>query len=81
MVTDCKGFKVVVKGKTVDPLKVLERIQQKSRRKVELLTQLPKPPAEDEKKAEEEVKEKPKEEEKKEEVSSFFPLSFVIIFF
>eukprot|EP00262_Sarcandra_glabra_P007955 TRINITY_DN21107_c1_g1_i2.p2 TRINITY_DN21107_c1_g1~~TRINITY_DN21107_c1_g1_i2.p2 ORF type:complete len:304 (+),score=105.68 TRINITY_DN21107_c1_g1_i2:222-1133(+) len=65
VVTDCKSHTVVVKGKTADPLKVLERIQRKSHRKVELLTPLPpKPPAEEPKKEE---KEKPKPEEKKEE--------------
>lgn len=73
MITDCKAHKVIVKGKTADPLKVQERIQRKSHRKVELLTELPKPPPEDPKKAEEE-KEKPKQEEKKEEV--FFPPLF-----
>ncbi|XP_058103094.1 heavy metal-associated isoprenylated plant protein 7-like [Magnolia sinica] len=61
--TDCKSHKVVVKGKKADPLKVLERIQRKSHRKVELLTPIPKP-VEEPKKAEEE---KPKPEEKKEE--------------
>ncbi|KAJ8644211.1 hypothetical protein MRB53_005959 [Persea americana] len=34
VVTDCKGSKVVVKGKTVDPLKVLDRLQHKSHRKI-----------------------------------------------
>lgn len=63
--TDCKAHKVVVKGKNADPLKVLERVQRKSHRKVELLTPIPKPPVV-EKKPEE--KEKPKPEEKKEEV-------------
>lgn len=71
MITDCKAHKVIVKGKTADPLKVQERIERKSHRKVELLTELPKPPPEDPKKAEEE-KEKPKPEEKKEEVFFFF---------
>ncbi|KAK9136909.1 hypothetical protein Sjap_007503 [Stephania japonica] len=64
---DCKAHKVIVKGKQADPLKVLERVQKKSHRQVELLSPIPKPPSpEEEKKAEEE---KPKlEEEKKEEV-------------
>ncbi|WJZ96042.1 hypothetical protein VitviT2T_014766 [Vitis vinifera] len=60
--TDSKASKVVVKGKTADPIKVCERIQKKSGRKVELISPLPKPP--------EENKEEPKEakeEEKKEE--------------
>ncbi|KAL3519271.1 hypothetical protein ACH5RR_017420 [Cinchona calisaya] len=44
---DCKGSKVVVTGKTADPIKVCERIQKKSGRKVELISPLPKPPTED----------------------------------
>ncbi|CAL5408154.1 unnamed protein product [Camellia sinensis] len=59
---DCKASKVVVKGKTADPIKVLERIQKKSGRKVELISPLPKPP-EDNK---EETKEQPKEDKKEE---------------
>ncbi|VVA21706.1 PREDICTED: heavy [Prunus dulcis] len=62
--TDCKTHKVVVKGEKADPTKVLERVQRKSHRQVELLSPIPKPPAE-EKKPEE--KEQPKPEEKKEE--------------
>lgn len=65
VITDCKTHNVIVKGKTADPLKVLDRIQRKSHRKVELLTPLPPKPPVEEKKAEEE---KPKAE-KKEEVS------------
>jgi len=65
--TDCRTHKVVVKGKkaAADPLKVVERVQKKTGRKVELLTPLPPPPPpkEEEKKEEE----KPKVEEKKEE--------------
>ncbi|XP_038986883.1 heavy metal-associated isoprenylated plant protein 7-like isoform X2 [Phoenix dactylifera] len=65
--TDCRNYKVVVKGKKAaeDPLKVVERVQKKTGRKVELLTPLPppKPEKEEEKKEEE----KPKPEEKKEE--------------
>lgn len=59
---DCKASKVVVKGKTADPIKVLGRIQKKSGRKVELISPLPKPP-EDNK---EETKEQPKEDKKEE---------------
>ncbi|XP_076960942.1 heavy metal-associated isoprenylated plant protein 7-like [Bidens hawaiensis] len=62
--TDCKTHKVVVKGEKADPIKVLERVQKKSHRKVELLSPVPKPPAEEPKV---EVKEPPKPEEKKEE--------------
>lgn len=75
MLTDCKTHKVVVKGEKADPLKVLERIQKKSHRQVELLSPIPKPappPAEETKKAEE--KEAVKPEEKKEEVHLFYLL-------
>ncbi|KAE8675551.1 palmitoyl-acyl carrier protein thioesterase [Hibiscus syriacus] len=67
VMTDCKSNKVVVKGEKADPLKVLERVQRKSHRKVELLSPIPKPPsvAEEDKKPEE--KEKPQPEEIKEE--------------
>ncbi|GMI76688.1 HEAVY METAL ASSOCIATED PROTEIN 52 [Hibiscus trionum] len=62
VMTDCKSNKVVVKGEKADPLKVLERVQRKSHRQVELLSPIPKPPP-----AAEDKKEKPKPEEKKEE--------------
>ncbi|XP_038896060.1 heavy metal-associated isoprenylated plant protein 7-like [Benincasa hispida] len=65
VITDCKTHKVVVKGEKADPLKVLDRVQRKSHRQVELLSPIPKPPAPEESKPEE--KEKPKPEEKKEE--------------
>ncbi|KHG28476.1 hypothetical protein F383_13536 [Gossypium arboreum] len=55
----------VVKGEKADPLKVLERVQRKSHRKVELLSPIPKPPAPEEEKTED--KEKSKPEDKKEE--------------
>lgn len=64
--TDGKASKVVVKGKAADPIKVCERLQKKSGRKVEIISPLPKPAEENK----EENKE-PKEEEKKEEVSKF----------
>ena len=70
--TDCKSHKVVVKGEKADPIKVLERVQRKSHRQVELLSPIPKPPepaAEEPKAAE--VKEASKPEEKKAEVFSF----------
>lgn len=60
---DSKAHMVVVKGKTADPVKVCERIQKKSGRKVEIISPLPKPP--------EEEKKEEMEEEKKEEVYSF----------
>lgn len=64
MTADSKGSKVVVKGKAADPIKVLERLQKKSGKKVELISPLPKPP---EDKKEEEIK-PPQPEEKKDEV-------------
>ncbi|KAL4568087.1 hypothetical protein LXL04_023688 [Taraxacum kok-saghyz] len=60
--TDCKTHKVVVKGEKADPLKVLERVQKKSHRQVELLSPIPKPSAEEPKVEE---KESPKPEAKK----------------
>ncbi|KAH7836428.1 hypothetical protein Vadar_001161 [Vaccinium darrowii] len=59
---DYKAGKVVVKGKTADPIKVCERIRKKNGRKVELISPLPKPPEE----TKEEHKEPPKEEKKEE---------------
>lgn len=70
--TDCKSHKVVVKGDKADPLKVLERVQRKTHRQVELLSPIPNP-------AEEEKKPEPEEEKKKEEVLnlvSHFNFSF-----
>ncbi|XP_059641086.1 heavy metal-associated isoprenylated plant protein 7-like [Cornus florida] len=64
--TDCKTHKVVVKGEKADPFKVVERVERKSHRQVDLLSPIPKPPpAEEAKKTEE--KAPPKPEEKKEE--------------
>lgn len=56
---------MVVKGKTTDPIKVCERLQKKSGKKVELISPLPKPPEE----KEEPPKEEPPKEEKKYEVN------------
>lgn len=64
VITDCRTSKVVVKGEKADPLKVLGRVQRKSHRQVELISPIPKPPAEEPKKEE---KEEPKAEEKQEE--------------
>ncbi|PWA61505.1 heavy metal-associated isoprenylated plant protein 7 [Artemisia annua] len=62
--TDHKSSKVVVKGKELDPIKVSERIQKKTGRKVEIISPLPKSPEpEPEKKQEPE----PPKEEKKDE--------------
>ncbi|KAJ0972560.1 hypothetical protein J5N97_020519 [Dioscorea zingiberensis] len=65
--TDCRSHKVVVKGKKAaeDPLKVVERVQKKSGRKVELLTPLPPPKPEKKEEDKKEEQEKPKDEEKK----------------
>ncbi|KAJ6796007.1 heavy metal-associated isoprenylated plant protein 7-like isoform X1 [Iris pallida] len=68
--TDCRNHKLVVKGKKAaeDPLKVVERVQKKTGRKVELLTPLPPPKPEETKKEEEKKEEdKPKKEEEKKE--------------
>lgn len=69
VVTDCKSHKVIVKGEKADPLKVLERVQRKSHRQVELLSPIPKPPSEEEKQIDEKEKPKPEEEKKVEEVN------------
>jgi hypothetical protein len=61
--TDSKASKVVVKGKAADPIKVCERLQKKSGRKVEIISPLPKPSEENK-----EENKLQKEEEKKEEV-------------
>ncbi|XP_039063561.1 heavy metal-associated isoprenylated plant protein 7-like [Hibiscus syriacus] len=66
VMTDCKSNKVVMKGDKADPLKVLDRLQRKSHRKVELISPIPEPPAPaEETKAED--KENSKPEDKKEE--------------
>ncbi|CAI0446503.1 unnamed protein product [Linum tenue] len=62
VMTDCKTSKVVVKGEKADPLKVLDRIQRKSHRQVELISPIPKPPSEDDKKKAEDEKPKPPQE-------------------
>ncbi|XP_073124520.1 heavy metal-associated isoprenylated plant protein 7-like [Henckelia pumila] len=64
VITDCRSSKVIVKGEKADPLKVLERVQKKSHRPVELISPIPK--LEEAKKPEE--KEVVKLEEKKEEL-------------
>lgn len=64
---------MVVKGKVAaaDPLRVVDRVEKKSGRKVELLT--PIPPKPEKKEEKEEEKAKPKPEEKKEEVRTVPP--------
>ncbi|OEL31485.1 hypothetical protein BAE44_0007495 [Dichanthelium oligosanthes] len=65
VIVDSKENKVVVKGKKVvaDPMKIVEHVQKKIRRKVELILPMQAPP--EEKKEEKEV-EPPKPEEKNE---------------
>ena len=71
VIADSKAHKVVVKGKkaAADPMKVVERVQKKTGRKVELLSPIPPPPKEEEEKKEE--PEPPKPEEKKEVNETF----------
>ncbi|CAN0890805.1 Heavy metal-associated isoprenylated plant protein 7 [Linum grandiflorum] len=64
---DSKTSKVVVKGKAADPLKVWERLQKKSGRKVELISPLPKPPEEEKEAKVEEQQPPPKEDTKEPE--------------
>ena len=77
---DSRTSKVVVKGMAADPIKVLERLQKKSGKKVELISPLPKAPEE----KKEEIKEEPpkEEEEKKDEVNlksfNFVKLVFLL---
>ncbi|KAL0398894.1 UNVERIFIED_CONTAM: Heavy metal-associated isoprenylated plant protein 7 [Sesamum radiatum] len=59
-----KTSKVVVKGKDADPVKVCQRIQKKSGRKVEIISPLPKPPPQQTE--QQQNKEEPKEEKKEE---------------
>ncbi|KAK4398826.1 Heavy metal-associated isoprenylated plant protein 7 [Sesamum angolense] len=60
-----KTSKVVVKGKDADPVKVCQRIQKKSGRKVEIISPLPNPPHQNDHQQNKE-KEEPKEEKKEE---------------
>lgn len=78
--TDSKASKVVVKGKAADPIRVCERLQQKSGKKVELISPLPKPPEE---KEEEQVKEADKEAKTEEVIISkpTFTVSLACFFF
>ena len=68
VIADSKAHKVLVKGKkaAAEPMKVVERVQKKTGRKVELLSPIP-PPSEEKKEEEKkEEPEPPKPEEKKE---------------
>ena len=68
VIADSKAHRVVVKGKkaAADPMKVVERVQKKTGRKVELLSPLPPPPEEKKEEEKKEEPEPPKPEEKKE---------------
>ncbi|KAK4436845.1 Heavy metal-associated isoprenylated plant protein 7 [Sesamum alatum] len=63
VITDCRTGKVVVKGEKADPVKVLERVQRKSHRQVELISPIPKPPPEEKPQEKEVVKAEEKKEE------------------
>jgi hypothetical protein len=84
VIADSKAHKVVVKGKkpAADPMKVVERVQKKTGRKVELLSPIP-PPPEEEKKKEEKKEEPapPKPEEKKEVTMELAHLILIPAFF
>ena len=74
VIADSKAHKVVVKGKkaAADPMKVGERVQKKTGRKVELLSPIPPPPKEEkEEEKKKEEPEPPKPEEKKEVNETF----------
>ena len=75
MSADSRTSKVVVKGKAADPIKVCERLQKKSGKKVELISPLPKPPEE----KKEETKEEPPKEEKKDEVNHSLLACFYLL--
>lgn len=78
VITDCRSSKVVVKGEKADPVKVLERVQRKSHRQVELLSPIPKPPPPQDPNNTPD-KEIVKVEEKTEEVT--FLTRFLVFFF
>ncbi|PWZ21162.1 Heavy metal-associated isoprenylated plant protein 7 [Zea mays] len=70
VIADTKAHKVVVKGKkaAADPMKVVERVQKKTGRKVELLSPMP-PPKEEKKEEEKKEEPEPPKTEKKEEAT------------
>ncbi|KAI3745343.1 hypothetical protein L1987_58454 [Smallanthus sonchifolius] len=67
VMTDCKASKVVIKGKELDPVKLSERIQKKTGRRVEIISQLPKPPEPKPEPEPKKQKPEPSKEEKKDE--------------
>lgn len=79
VIADSKAHKVVVKGKkpAADPMKVVERVQKKTGRKVELLSPLPPPPEEKKEEEKKEEPEPPKAEEKKEVNRPILILAFL----
>lgn len=66
MTADSRSKTVVVKSRTADPAKVCERVQRKTKRRVELISPLPPPPPEEEEKKEENPPPPPEEENKEE---------------
>ena len=65
---DSRSKTVVVKSRTADPAKICERVQRKTKRRVELISPLPPPPPPEEEKKEGNPPPPPPDEEKKEEV-------------
>ncbi|KAI3795683.1 hypothetical protein L1987_38340 [Smallanthus sonchifolius] len=76
VMTDCKASKVVIKGKELDPVKLSERIQKKTGRRVEIISQLPKPP---EPKPEPEIEKQPPEPSKEEKKDEPPPVITVVL--
>ncbi|KAF8409731.1 hypothetical protein HHK36_005810 [Tetracentron sinense] len=62
VMTDSKSHKVVVKGKTADPITVCQRIQKKCGRRAEIISPLQKTPEEEKKEGDKDKKEEKKEE-------------------
>ncbi|XP_057765083.1 heavy metal-associated isoprenylated plant protein 7-like [Salvia miltiorrhiza] len=64
---DCKASKVVVKGKGADPIKVCQRIQKKSGRKVEIISPLPNKEESDDNKQQQQQQEENKDPQSKQQ--------------
>ncbi|KAL8268010.1 hypothetical protein R6Q59_001808 [Mikania micrantha] len=76
VMTDCKASKVVIKGKELDPVKLNERIQKKTGRKVEIISPLPKP---EKLEPEPEPEKKPQPEQPKEEKKNESPPVITVV--
>lgn len=72
---DSKARMVMVKGKAADALKVCEVVQKKTRRKVEIISPLPKPPEEQKKEA---TEEQPPEENEEEPQKQPKPITVIL---